>query len=244
MKIIDKNQVNMIKQQPMSAQEQAQEQAQKKKTIRKILFDIVFFVLLGIGIYVIDHWPGLSGEPYPLRLENVTVIPGETTVQELASAGYELADRASGEWVMENYSGDFYFSETIDLSAKVVSHYYHSLCLVKDGRLYGHITIYNEDGWSSKPLAECKVALLEVSAVDHGSEQAAILDIPLLETTKEAVSEKLGAEPEILGSGRCVWKKGRYSMSYDPDTDDTSKKISSGYELGSKYHFQSDNSFQ
>lgn len=47
-----------------------------------------------------------------------------------------------------------------------------------------------------------------------------------------------------MDSGRCVWEKGQYSMILDPDTDVASKTISSEYKLGSKYHFQSDNSFQ
>lgn len=240
MKITVKDQVNMTEQQPTP--ESTPEE--KKKKLLSTIGSIVLFIVLGIAYFILDHYHVFSGEPYPIRVENVTVIPGETTVQELASAGYELADLASSEWVKEDYSGDFYFSEVIDLSEEVVSHYYHFLCLVKDGRQYGSVTIYNDAEWSSKPLMECKVSKLEVSAVYHGSEQAALLDIPFSEVSKETVSEKLGAEPEAMDSGRCVWEKGQYSMILDPDTDVASKTISSEYKLGSKYHFQSDNSFQ
>lgn len=59
------------------------------------------------------------------------------------------------------------------------------------------------------------------------SEQAALLDIPFLEVTREAVSHKLGAEPEILSSGTCVWEKGVYTLGLEEKDADSGEKITS-----------------
>lgn len=220
MELIDKEEVRKAKEQTPEG---------KKKKLFSTIGTIVFFVIVGIGYYFLDHYHILSGEPYPIRVENVTVIPGETTVQEVLQAGYELSDREHGEFVSD--FGDYYYSEVIDTTAEADSHSYYPLILVKDGFAYAYITIYNANDWTKKPLPKCVVSKLEVAAFHKNSEQAAILDIPLSEVTKEAISERLGAEPEISDSGRCVWKKGNYSVVLEADDSVSGRMITSEYAL-------------
>lgn len=220
MKIIDQEEVR-------KAEEQTPE-GKKKKMLSKI-GTLVFFAVLFIAFYFLDRNHVFSGEPYPIHVANITVIPGETTVQEILQAGYDLSDRDHGEWMSD--VGGFYYSEVIDPAAEADPNSYYHLILVKEGTACASITIYNSDEWKSKPLPECRVSKIEVAAFHKESDQAAILDIPLAEVTKEAISEQLGAEPEILDSGRCVWEKGKYSLTLDPDDSTSGRMIISEYVL-------------
>lgn len=219
MKIINKEEEQI-------AEEQTPE-GKKKKMLSKI-GTLVFFAVLFIVFYFLDRNHVFSGEPYPIRVENVTVIPGETTVQEILQAGYDLSDRDHGEWMSD--VGGFYYSEVIDPEVKADPNSYYHLILVKEGTAYASITIYNSDEWKSKPLPECRISKIEVAAFHKGSDQAAVLDIPLAEVTKEAISKKLGAEPEDLSSS-CVWKKGKYSLTLHSDDSVSGRMISSEYVL-------------
>lgn len=220
MKIINQEEVRI-------AEEQTPE-GKKKKMLSKI-GTLVFFAVLFIAFYFLDRNHVFSGEPYPIHVENITVIPRETTVQEILQAGYELSDSEHGEWM--NDVGGFYYSEVIDPAAEADPNSYYNLILVKEGTAYARITIYNKEEWKSKPLPECLVSKIEVAAFNKGSDQATILGIPLSEVTKEAISEQLGAEPEISDSSRCVWKKGKYSLTLHSDDSVSGRMISSEYVL-------------
>lgn len=221
MEIMDKEQERIVKEQ--------EEQSQKgNKKLFAIIGRIVFFAVLLIAFYFLDKSKILSGEPYPISVENITVIPGETTVQELAQAGYGLADPESREWVMENYTGYFYNSEEIDLTAEVEANSYYYVYLVKDGRTYAYLTIYNSG--RSKPVTECKISSFRVASFDVNSDQAMILDIPFPEATEEAISERLGIEPKV-SEYRTLWKKGKYSVIYEPAEEGDGKAITSEYEI-------------
>lgn len=220
MEIIDKEEVR-------KAEEQTPEG--KKKKLLLTIGTIVFFVILGIAYYFLDHYHVFSGEPYPLRMGNVTVIPGETKVQELLQAGYELSDREHGEFMSD--MGGYYYSEVIDTTAEADSHSYYPLILVKDGIAYAQVTVYNANDWGKKSLPECVISKLEVAAFHENSDQTSFQDIPLPEMTKEAISAKVGTEPEIWESGACVWKKGKYSLRLDADDSASGRMIISEYEL-------------
>lgn len=219
MEIIDKEQEKIA----------AEQETQKgKKNQFAILWRVAFFAVIFIAFYLVDKSHILSGEPYPISVENITVIPGETTVQELVQAGYGLANPESREWVMENYTGYFYNSEEIDLTAEVEANSYYYVYLVKDGRSYAYLTIYNSG--RSKPVTECKISSLTVGDYDLNSDQAMILDIPFPEATEEAISQRLGIEPEV-SEFRTLWKKGKYSVIYKPSEEGDVKTITSEYEL-------------
>ncbi len=222
MEIVDKEQERLAK-------EQMPEGKKAKKLA--IIGRIAFLVVMAIGIYFLDYWRGLSEEPCPISVENITVIPGETTVQELIQAGYGLSDTENKEWVMENYSGYFYYPEIVDPTAEADSKSYYYMVLVKDGLSYGKVVIYNDAEWQAKPVTECKVSALEVASYDEASNQAMILDIPLLEATEEAISERLQLEPEVSDSGQCMWKKGRYSVTLRPHEEGDGRTIRSEYKL-------------
>ena len=219
MQITDKEEMRI-------AEEQTPE-GKKKKMLSKI-GTFVFFAVLFIVFYFLDRNHVFSGEPYPIRVENITVIPGETTVQEILQAGYDLSDRDHGEWM--NDVGGFYYSEVIDPAVEADPNSYYNLILVKEGTAYASITIYNSEEWKSKSLPECRVSKIEVAAFHKGSDQATVLDIPLTEVTKEAISDYLGAEPEVSET-RCVWKKGKYSLALNSDDSTSGRMIISEYVL-------------
>ena len=220
MQITDKEEMRI-------AEEQTPE-GKKKKVLSKI-GTIVFFAVLFIVYYFLEQNHVFSGEPYPIHVENITVIPGETTVQEILQAGYDLSDSEHGEWM--NDVGGFYYSEIIDPTAEADPNSYYNLVLVKEGIDYALIKIYNSEEWKSKSLPECRVSKIEVAAFYEEADQVTVLGISLSEVTKEAISEQLGSEPEILDSGRCVWKKGKYSLTLDPDDGTSGRKIISEYVL-------------
>ena len=220
MKITDKEEIRI-------AEEQTPE-GKKKKMLSKI-GTIAFFAVLFIVFYILDQNHVFSGEPYPIHVENITVIPGETTVEDILQAGYDLSDSEHGEWMYD--VGGFYYSEVIDSTAEADPHSYYNLVLVKEGIDYARITIYNSEEWKSKPLPECRVSKIEVAAFYEESDQATVLGISLSEVTQEAISEQLGAEPEISDSGRCVWKKGKYSLTLNPDDSTSGRTIISEYVL-------------
>lgn len=219
MKIIDKEEERI-------AEEQTPE-GKKKKILTKI-GTLLFFAVLFIVFYFLDRNHVFSGEAYPIRVENITVIPGETTVQEILQAGYDLSDRDHAEWMSD--VGGFYYAEVIDPEVNADPNSYYHLILVKEGTAYASITIYNSDEWKAKPLPECRISKIEVADFHKGSDQAAVLDIPLTEVTKEAISDSLGAEPEDLSSS-CVWKKGKYSLTLHSDDSVSGRMISSEYVL-------------
>ncbi len=221
MQIIDKEQER-------AAEEQAE--GKKKNLFVEILWRVLFFVAFGIVIWMSGKSSVLSGKPYPMSVENVTVIPGETTVQELVQAGYGLADIESGEWVMEDYTGYTYYAEVIDPATKMEANTWSPAILVKDGLCYGSLYIYNDNRWQSKTLAECKVSSLKVAYFDEHADQVMLFDIPFPEITEEAVTAYLGKEPEVSDSGRAVWKKGRYSVIIEP-YEEGGIAVCSQYEL-------------
>lgn len=206
MEIVDKEQERL-------AEEQTPE-GRKKKAL-KWVGNLAVLAALAVVYQLLMHYHVFSGEPYPVSLENITIVPGQTTVQELLEAGYELSDREYSE--VRKDTGMMYYTGVIDPSEEADAKTYYMMVLVKDSRAHASITVYNWEEWSKKPLGECKVSLVEVRDFHEKSEQAAILDIPILEATKEAISERLGKEPEVLDSGTYRWEKGKYSLMFEVD---------------------------
>lgn len=221
MEIVDKEQERLAKEQTPEG---------RKKRALKWVGNLAVFVAIAIVYQVLMHYHVFSGEPYPVSLENITIVPGQTTVQELLEAGYELSDREYSE--VRKDTGMMYYTGVIDPSEEADAKTYYMMVLVKEGRAHASITVYNWEEWSKKPLGDCKVSMVDLRDFHEKSEQAAILDIPILEATKEAISERLGKEPEVLESGRYRWEKGKYSLMFETDENATlGKGVRSEYKL-------------
>lgn len=207
-------------------------QKSKKKPIASIVTTVLLIIVYAV-IYVLKNSPIFLGEPYPIKVENMSIIPGETTVGELMDAGYDLSDYEHSEWVMENYTGYNYYFEVIDMTAKVGVKTHYQMEMVKDGLAYATIYIYNES-LQEITVAECKVHSVEVHRLCEGVDQAGLMDISFSEVSPESLTLSVGAEPKDNGKGRYVWKNGSYSMIYELNEDGITESIKSEFDIAGK----------
>lgn len=169
----------------------------------------------------------LFEEPYPIRVGSVTVIPGETTVEALSDAGYELAEYNNKAWNTEE--GGFYYAEIVDVTAAAKPNAYYMMTLLKEGEECAVLQIYN---WTREaaPVKNWTIGMLEVSYYDEEAEQAALVNIPFAELTKERVSQSVETKPDSEGNGKYTWRNGAYVMSVEFADDMTVERIRSEYD--------------
>lgn len=206
-------------------QREAQSPEGKKKKLIETILTVVVIAVICVGFYIVNHHPYFTGEPHAVVLEGVTVMPGVTTMGELAAAGYEFSDQEHAEWTG---AGGYQYMEVLDTSAELEGRTYYDLVLVKDGTAYAEIEVVNEST-SGKAFTECILREVAVRTYHEGSYNVSVDGISLGKASEAALTEATGLSPEKIGS-KYVWKKGNYSVSLELGSDGKVSGFSSKYE--------------
>jgi len=216
---------DMVQLQPVQP---VQEQPPENKRSRVIsgLVSILLLVLLAFCRQMQRSNHSLFEEPYPIRVGDVTVIPGETTVEALSNAGYELSDYDNEKWNTEE--GGFYYPETVDVTVDADPNTHYMMVLLKEGHVCASLQIYNWTG-GAIPVKDWTIGMVQISSYQEGAQQAALVNIPFSELTQERVTQSIEARPTSTDNGICVWKNGAYWMSIEFEDDTTVMSIRSEY---------------
>lgn len=205
-------------------QEASDPKAKKNKTLETIL-TLAVIAAVCAGLYIMSHHPFFIGKPHAVVLENITAIPGTTTMGDLAAAGYEFSDLDHATWAgAEGYQ----YTEVLDVSAELEARTYYDLVLVKNGTAYASIEVINE-ATSNKPFTECILREVTVGAFNEGSNNTSVDGVSFGQLSEAALSEATGLSPEKVGS-KYLWKKGNYSLSLEVGDDGRIVGVSSKYE--------------
>ena len=169
-----------------------------------------------------------NNEPYAVTVDGMEIIPGTTTVQELADSGYELTDFSGRQMVRdeEGYA-NFVYAYVYDLTAGAEAMtVYSSVILLKDGEEIAGLSIVN-DKQSEIPIAECKVVTVTVDNGDLGYEQASVGGLIFSDLSAETLTEALG-KPNTDTDSKTEWRRGDYTLQIDYE-DGQVKSIRSSY---------------
>lgn len=200
----------------------------KKKSLRKIgkkAACIALCILLGS---VLTGCTIGGGEPYVMTVDGTQIIPGTTTVQNLADVGYELSDFTGQTWVTgedgNKYLAYVYvYDLTADAEAMTV---YSSIVLLKDGEEIAMLSIVN-DKQSEIPIAECKIESVTVHNDDLGYETASVEGVAFTDMSAETLKEALG-KPDTDTDSKTEWERGDYSLTIEYE-DGQVKRVNSSY---------------
>lgn len=169
-----------------------------------------------------------GGEPYVMTVDGTQIIPGTTTVQDLADAGYELSDFTGQTWVTDEDGNKYLaYAYVYDLTAGAEAMtVYPSIVLLKDGEEVGMLSIVNEKQ-TEIPIAECKIESVTVHNDDLGYETASVEGVAFADMSAETLTEALGKPNTDTGS-KTKWERGDYSLTIEYE-DDQVIRIDSSY---------------
>lgn len=184
----------------------------KKVNIGKRAAGIVLSILLGS---MLTGCGGGSNEPYAVTVDGTQLVPGTTTVQQIADWGYEMSDVTGREWVMdEDGNGGFAYVYVYDLtSAAEAMTVYPGIALLKEGEKIASLSIVN-DSQSEIPLSECKLVTVTVNDDDLDAEKVSIESVSFADLSAEALTETLGKPNTDTGS-KTEWRRGDYTLQID-----------------------------
>lgn len=202
-------------------------QKNKKKPI--VVLAVVLIILIGL-FYIFTQTSIFSSDPYAVQLNGTTILPGETTVQELADAGYQLTDFTA------------YKKQAYDITDKAdPKTNYTMIDLMKDGKVYANIEVMNQ-GSDKIPLSECIVSNVHFTKTSEYTDSDKIVfntaarnDVTVDKMTaisgKPAETKEYSPTDEKYKGTEYIWSSGFYHMHVVVLKDGTVYQISSTYEL-------------
>lgn len=203
-------------------------EGKRKKLLQNIATILAVAVFVAV-MYLVYHHPFFVGQPHMVLVDGVTIVPGETTMEELNKEGYELSDWDHSEMVKENGKMQHIYTEVLDLSTQIEPRTYYSMVLVKEGLGYATVEFVNESS-SSVPITACKIRAVTVADYHEASQNAQLEGILFDELTVDALSAASGLETEELNETYYTWEKGNYLMRLEFRENGTVESFTSGYE--------------
>lgn len=202
--------------------------AGKKKKWLELLAALVFFLVCA-GLYrVMPNIEIGAGKPYAIVMDGLEIIPGKTTVQELADAGYELSDssaRIMASEKDENGNTVFLYRDVYDLSSQAESRtLYSSLVLVKGEVQAAEISIIN-NGASAIPLSQCLVSEVTIRNSFVDADKVTVEGTAFPQLTEEKITDAFGKKERMFNATTSIWERGQYYFSLDIAEDGTVKKL-------------------
>ena len=179
-------------------------EGKRKKLLQNIATILAVAVFVAV-MYLVYHHPFFVGQPHMVLVDGVTIVPGETTMEELNKEGYELSDWDHSEMVKENgkmrhiYRG-IGFVDT-DRTAYILQY-----GAGKRGLGYATVEFVNESS-SSVPITACKIRAVTVADYHEASQNAQLEGILFDELTVDALSAASGLETEELNETYYTWEK-------------------------------------
>ena len=202
--------------------------AGKRKKWLELLAALVFFLVCA-GLYrVMPDFEIGAGKPYVIVMDALEIIPGKTTVQELADAGYELSD--SSHKIMasekdENGNTVFFYRDVYDLESEAEPRTrYSSLVLVKGETQAAEISIINKGG-NGIPLSQCIVSEVTVRNSFVDADKVTVEGTSFPQLTEEKITELFGKKERVFNVTTSIWERGQYYFSLDIAEDGTVKKL-------------------
>ena len=169
-----------------------------------------------------------GGKPYVIVMDGLEIIPGKTTVQDLANAGYELTDMTGK--VMLNERGEngeivYRYRNVYDLTSEADARsMYSMLILVKDEEQAAGISIINNET-SAVPLLQCIVSNIYIYNDYIDADKVTVEGTPFPQLTEEMLTELYG-KPDRNYDDSVTWDKGNYYLSLKIEEDGTVRNLS------------------
>ena len=200
----------------------------KWKKWLELLAALVFFLVCAFLYRVFPNIEIGGGKPYVIVMDGLEIIPGKTTVQDLANAGYELTDMTGK--VMLNERGEdgeiiYRYRNVYDLTSEADARsMYSSLILVKDEEQAALISIVNNET-SAVPLTQCIVSDITIYNRYIDSDKVTVEGTSLPQLTEGMLTELYG-KPDRNYDNSLTWDKGKYYLSLKIAEDGTVESLS------------------
>ena len=191
----------------------------------------LFLTVSMLMVYLTACGSSDHGTPHVMMLGDIEIKPGETTIQELADAGYEFSDNSSVEMVPEDegFGYTWVYTQVYDLNAKAEARtLYSSVVVLKDGEVAAMISIYNE-GEKEITLAQCKISYITVYITYFEADKVAVEGITWDKLSAEALTEVLGEVTRSTDDKVYVWENGWYSLILRYQEDGTIESIETNF---------------
>ena len=202
--------------------------AKKGKKWLELLAALVFFLVCA-GLYrVLPDFEIGGGKPYVIVMDGLEIIPGKTTVQDLADAGYALSDSSAKIMASEkdeNGNTVFLYRDVYDLASQADARtLYSSLVLVKGEQQAADISIINNGG-NSIPLSKCFVSDITIRNNYVDSDKVTVEGTSFSQLTEEKITEMFGKKERVFNATTNIWERGNYYFSLEIEEDGTVKKL-------------------
>ena len=189
-------------------------------------------VCIAWGILLMGMLAGCGsgkGEPYIVTMSGVEVKPGQTTVQELADAGYEFTD-LGGRSLMpvedENGNKIYLYESVYDLTSEAEAKTeYSMIIMVKDGEQAASVSLINESS-ESVPVSECIISYMTIDIEYKDADKIMVEGISFDQLSIDKLVEVLGKQSGKLNDSTTRWQRGDYSLNLEISEDGGPKKIS------------------
>lgn len=202
--------------------------AGKKKKWLGLLAPLVFFLVCAILYRVLPSIEIGGGKPYAIVMDGLEIIPGKTTVQDLADAGYGLSDssfRIMATEKDENGNTVFFYRDVYDLEAEADARtLYSSIVLVKGEYQAADISIINNGG-NSIPLSKCIVSVITIRNNYIDADKVTVEGTFFSQLTEENITEMFGKKERVFNTTTNIWERGNYYLSLEIQEDGTVKKL-------------------
>ena len=202
--------------------------AGKKKKWLGLLAPLAFFMVCAILYRVLPSIEIGGGKPYVIVMDELEIIPGKTTVQDLADAGYELSDSSAKIMASEkdeNGNTVFFYRDIYDLEYEADARtLYSSIVLVKGEYQAAEISIVNNGG-NSIPLSKCIVSEITIRNNYVDADKVTVEGTSFSQLTEEKITEVFGEKERVFNATTNIWERGNYYFSLDIEEDGTVKKL-------------------
>lgn len=184
-------------------------------------------VLAMIVMCVAGCGSSAPADPYVIKIGDKEIRTGETTVQELADAGYDFSDLSGRERVYgDDFSSEWVYTQVYDLTSETEAKtVYPSITVVKDGQQAALITICNESK-DNAPLSDCKITSVTVYEYCWEVEKVSVEEISFEDLSSDALTEIFG-EPKKISDNKdkYTWERGLYTLELEYQDDGTVRSI-------------------
>lgn len=152
-------------------------------------------IIIALFVIVKGMFIGDPASPYVVTVGDLEIIPGETTGEDIANAGFLLYD---------DYNDTPY-------DTQLDSQDFESFSIKKDGEYYGSVFLRNLESDRAVTLRECYVTDVLVNKI-YG--HASYGGIAIEDLTKDILIDLVGQKPKQESSTFVKWSCGNMLLSY------------------------------
>lgn len=170
-----------------------------------------------------------KGEPYAVTMGGVDVKPGQTTVQELADAGFEFTDLGGRSFTpVEDENGNkiYLYESVYDLTSEAEAKTeYSMIIMVKDGEQAASVSLINESS-ESVPVSECIISYMTIDMGYKDADKVMVEGVSFDQLSIDKLTELFGKQSGKLNDSTTRWQRGDYSLNLEISEDGGPQKIS------------------